>query len=944
MNSRSFFNKYFIYVCLTLTFFSASLLFADAGTYYNAISTSSPTFVTDLENRIRSPYTRISYDTFDETNIANYTSINNGNGTRSVFCVYTGYEYIYSGAFSWGTMSREHTWAHSWMPTYPSTSVDQYSDQYQLFPTHQNNANGRRSNHPFGIVTNVTYQYLNGKLGTNNLGQIVYEPRDEQKGDAARALLYMCLRYDGISSYTWNFNWLNNTKLPSLGEAPQDLNLLLDWCKQDPPDKWEIERSNYVQSIQQNRNPFTDHPEYMNFINFNDLTKLNPVYSSEPTNYFTSFSSLTTANSIQLNWSDATGAQLPAGYFIIAYDKNNYYLPIDGNTVSNDTNLSDGYACVNIPYSSANNYTFVNLQPNKTYYFTAYSYNGSGSQINYKIDGAFPQTNSYVSGALAAEPSNHVTNFSSGNITTNSLQLSWTDALPGTQVPSGYLIVANNNNSFVTPSDGTSYSDDINLADGYAAININYSSPDTYTFNGLYSNTTYYFRIYSYNGSGALTNYKTDGTLQEINVTTSGSANNFTTILLDNFNRANSNILGNTIAPNVLQWQETETVSPTSIILSANKIKAASTTTGREFAYVNAGSLADYPVQFRSSSSELVWAVNLKSTRTDPSGFDNSNYGIAFIIGKTTSDIATGNGYAVVLGQSGSADAIRLARFTGGINANTKFTNIISGGDYANQYLSIKIVYNPAGNIWHLYTDSSSAGFPQSDPSNTQTQIGTASDSLYTSTDLPFLGTLWNHATGALDSAIFDEIDIPGNLNFTLNLTALIEGYYNPGTGKMNMKDTVKVYLRNSSSPYSIADSSQSVLDSLTFSGSFVFSNVNTGNYYIELHHRNFMETWSKFPQNVTSGGILNYNFTDSAAKAYGNNLVFKTNKYCMYSGDVNSDGIIDVSDLSIIDNDISNSSSGYIPSDLNGDYFADASDGSIADNNVVNSIVLIRP
>ena len=162
-------NKYFVSAYLIFTFFSTTLLFSDAGTYYNTISTASPTFVTDLEGRIRSPYTRISYDSFDETNIANYASINNGNGTRSVFCVYTGYEYIYSGVFSWGTMSREHTFAHSWMPTYPSTSVDQYSDQYHLFPTHQNNANGRRSNHPFGIVINITYQFLNGKVGTNNL-------------------------------------------------------------------------------------------------------------------------------------------------------------------------------------------------------------------------------------------------------------------------------------------------------------------------------------------------------------------------------------------------------------------------------------------------------------------------------------------------------------------------------------------------------------------------------------------------------------------------------------------------------------------------------------------------------------------------------------------------------------------------------------------------------
>ncbi|MBK6538593.1 MAG: endonuclease [Ignavibacteria bacterium] len=941
---KLYINKYFVSAYLLLTFFSAPLLFSDAGTYYNSISTSSPSFVTDLEGRIRSPYTRISYDSFDETNIANYASVNNGNGTRSVICVYTGYEYIYSGVFSWGTMSREHTFAHSWMPTFPSTSVDQYSDQYQLFPTHQNNANGRRSNHPFGIVTNVTYQFLNGKVGTNNLGQIVYEPRDEQKGDAARALLYMCIRYDGISGYNWDFNWLNGTKLPSLGEAAQDLNLLLDWCRQDPPDKWEIERTDYIQSIQQNRNPFTDHPEYMNYINFNDLTKLNPVFSTEPTNYFTGFSSLTTGNSIQLSWNDAAGAQLPSDYFIIAFYNNNYFLPIDGNVINNDTSLSDRYACVNVSHSASNIYTFQNLQPNKTYYFSAYSYNGSGVQINYKIDGAFPQTNSYVPGALAAEPTNHITNISNGSITTSSVQLNWTDALPGTQTPSGYLIVANNNNSFLDPSDGTTYNDDLNLADGYAAVNVNYNSPDTYTFNGLFSNTNYYFRIYSYNGSGTLINYKTDATIPNTNATTSGALNNYSSVLLDNFNRINSNSLGNTLSPNIMPWHETETVNSTSITLSSNKIKSASTSAGREFAFVNAGNLNNYPVQFSNSSSELVWAVNLKSTRTDPSGFDNSNYGIAFILGKTDSNVTTGNGYAVVLGQSGSADAVRLARFTGGLNANSKFTNIISGGDYANQYLSIKVVYNPTGNVWHLYVDSSSAGFPQSSPANTQTQIGTASDNFYTSSSLPYFGALWNHATGASDSAIFDDFDIPGNISTTLNLTAVIEGYYNPVSVSMNMRDSIKVYLRNSFSPYSVFDSSKSVIDSLTFSGSFIFSNVTTGNYYIELSHRNSIETWSKLPKSVTSGGTFSYNFSDSVSKAYGDNMIFNINRYCLYSGDVNSDGIIDVSDLSSIDNDINNSNSGYIPTDLNGDYFVDASDGSIADNNVVNSIALIRP
>ena len=912
------------------------------GNYYDLISTSSPVFISDLQDRIRNPYTRISYDNYDETNIANFASIDNGNGTKSVFCVYSGYEYIYSGVFTWAVMSREHTWAHSWMPTFPHTSNDQYSDQYNLFPTHQNNANNRRSNHPFGVVVNVTYQFLEGKVGTNSAGKIVYEPRDSDKGDAARALLYDCVRYDGTSGNSWTFNWLNDTLLPSLNEGPQSLAVLFSWNNQDPPDKWEVDRNNYVQSIQSNRNPFVDHPEYVNYINFNDLSKLNPVYSAEPSGYVTNLSSNVNGTDISLSWNDATGAQLPSGYLLIAYNRNDYFIPIDGSVYANDSNLTDGYAVINISYADANTYSFSNLIQNTNYYFTVYSYNGSGSQINYKTNGTFPRTNSAIPPVLAAEPSNYVANFSLSGITTNTMQLNWNDASGG-QLPSGYLLVANNNNSFVLPSDGVTYPDDINLADGSAAVNISFNSPDQYTFGSLLSNTNYYFRIYSYNGTGSQINYKTDGTVPYASGTTSNGSQSFSTILLDNFDRPNNNVPGNTLQPSDLQWQEFETVSPTSIIVSSNRLKNASTVAGREFTYVNTASLNGYPVQLNSSGSDLVWAVNLKQSRTDPSGFDNNNYGIAFILGKTTSDVTTGNGYAVVLGQSGSTDAIRLARFSGGVNANSRFTNIISSGDYANQYLSIKVTYTPAGNNWSLFVETGASDFPQTDPRNTATQMGTFTDSSYASASLPYLGTLWNHATGASDSAVFDDIYVPSGSSTVMNLTAIIEGYFG-SVSRLRKSDTVRAYLRNSVAPYPVIDSAKSIIDSLTFTGSFDFANTTSGNYYISVKHRNSIGTWSKLPQSIVSGATFSYDFTNSITKAYGNNLIFKNGKYCIYSGDVNQDGNVDGIDIGLIDNDLFNFVSGYIASDLSGDDLVDAVDLSIVDNNAFNFVSRITP
>ncbi|MBK7159720.1 MAG: hypothetical protein IPH77_14580 [Ignavibacteria bacterium] len=72
--------------------------------------------------------------------------------------------------------------------------------------------------------------------------------------------------------------------------------------------------------------------------------------------------------------------------------------------------------------------------------------------------------------------------------------------------------------------------------------------------------------------------------------------------------------------------------------------------------------------------------------------------------------------------------------------------------------------------------------------------------------------------------------------------------------------------------------------------------------------------------------------------------MILKGTKYCIYSGDVNQDGIIDASDLSEVDNDAFNSLSGYVRTDVTGDDFVDAEDVSIVDNNAYNSVSVIRP
>jgi endonuclease I len=245
------------------------------GNYYSSLDPASTNFIADLQNRIRSPYVKVSYDQYDETMITHFATRDTTANQRVATCVYSGQNYAYTPPFAWYTatpFSREHTWCVSWTPTNATSAANEYCDQHHLFPVNQNSANAVRSNHPLGEVSTVISSYLDGRYGLDINGNIVYEPKDSHKGDAARALLYMSLRYDGLNGADWTFDYLNNVTLLNLGEDPQVISLLLSWHALDQPDAYEIARNDYVASVQGNRNPFVDHPEWTQHIAFGDLS------------------------------------------------------------------------------------------------------------------------------------------------------------------------------------------------------------------------------------------------------------------------------------------------------------------------------------------------------------------------------------------------------------------------------------------------------------------------------------------------------------------------------------------------------------------------------------------------------------------------------------------------------------------------------------------------
>jgi hypothetical protein len=180
-----------------------------------------------------------------------------------------------------------------------------------------------------------------------------------------------------------------------------------------------------------------------------------------------------------------------------------------------------------------------------------------------------------------------------------------------------------------------------------------------------------------------------------------------------------------------------------------------------------------------------------------------------------------------------------------------------------------------------------------------------------------------------------------------LHLKFFIEGLYNQNINGLNTKDTVKVYLQNALSPYNRLDSAKNIVN-INGNGDFNFANaLNNKNYYIVVKGRNILETWSKINGEVFVNNELSYDLAVSNSQAYGYNekqIDPIPVTYGIYSGDVDQDGIIDASDLSIIDNNAFNFVSGYVPSDLNGNNFVDGSDYLIADNNAFNFIFIHRP
>lgn len=158
--------------------------------------------------------------------------------------------------------NREHSFPKSWF----NNASPMYTDLFHIYPT-DGKVNGWRSNYPFGEVSNPTTSTLNGsKLGPNTstgYSGTVFEPIDEYKGDFARTYFYMATRY-----YSEDGSWPGSVSSIGAEPVPWALDLFYQWHLQDTVSQKEIDRNNAIYGIQNNRNPFIDHPEWVDTVWF----------------------------------------------------------------------------------------------------------------------------------------------------------------------------------------------------------------------------------------------------------------------------------------------------------------------------------------------------------------------------------------------------------------------------------------------------------------------------------------------------------------------------------------------------------------------------------------------------------------------------------------------------------------------------------------------------
>ncbi|MBF25823.1 MAG: hypothetical protein CMP49_04835 [Flavobacteriales bacterium] len=263
-------------IILSITIFLNYFCWAQPNTYYEScIGLTGEELRLELHNIIKD-HTSFSYTT---TKTILREADEDPNNDNNIILVYSGNSIDkYDFASTVGSevndfWNREHVWpkSHGDFDAGDPFEVPLFTDAHNLKPVDysMNNLIGDKD---FDNGGDIVYNGINETtcLSTSS----TFEPRDEVKGDIARIILYMDIRYEGGDNEPnlVIMDDLTTYPYPQIGV----LSTLLEWHSMDPPDAFEKRRNDIIFEWQGNRNPFIDYPEFVDFI-YNNQSNTNSI-------------------------------------------------------------------------------------------------------------------------------------------------------------------------------------------------------------------------------------------------------------------------------------------------------------------------------------------------------------------------------------------------------------------------------------------------------------------------------------------------------------------------------------------------------------------------------------------------------------------------------------------------------------------------------------------
>lgn len=291
----------------SLFFLSLAHAAPPAGYYDSAIGKTGDDLRTALHAIVQNgsvvvPYSSTGFDTSDALKIIDSDPANSLN----VLVIYSGFSEPKADFGLTTGWDREHLWPNSYGI---DSTGPAYSDLHNLRPI-DFNVNSSRGNKWYDYSNPADGNYrnpANAEAPECSSDTNSWEPPDRMKGDIARALMYMDVRYSGVLVLTPDLSTINSS-----AARMGNLFALLRWSDADPVDSAEQNRNDSVFNLQQNRNPFVDHPEWVHSI-FDPRLSVAQSASSVVVSWSATFSNAALQQNSGGVWSDITSVPVASG-------------------------------------------------------------------------------------------------------------------------------------------------------------------------------------------------------------------------------------------------------------------------------------------------------------------------------------------------------------------------------------------------------------------------------------------------------------------------------------------------------------------------------------------------------------------------------------------------------------------------------------------------------